>query len=459
VARDNVVGKCRASGDNAMQASWLSAKLAAGSTHFVQRMRLPSIRAAWLASALLLSACATDQPASSTASRAPAPVLLISIDALRASYLGRGDTPHLDALAARGVRAQWMNPSYPALTFPNHYTLVTGQRPDHHGVIHNSMRDEGIGEFKISDTDATADGRWWSEATPIWVTAERHGRKTAIWAWPGSAAPIKGVRPSQYRLFDSRIAASSRAAEVAGWLTGPRARRPAFAALYLEDVDEEGHAHGPDSAQVRAALQRVDSAIGALLDTLEAHHQLNRTNIVIVSDHGMAQVTPDHVMAVEDLASVEEAAIVSVGQVIGVAPKSGFDTALGQRLLGRHEHYTCLRKGELPPRWHYGGNLRIPPIVCQMDEGWDALPAVQAAQRRQLDHARGSHGFDPALASMHAIFIAHGPAFRAGTVLPAFDNVDVYPLLAHLLQLPAERNDGSLAPLQPALFEASAVRQ
>jgi predicted AlkP superfamily pyrophosphatase or phosphodiesterase len=422
-------------------------------------MRLPTIRAAWLSSLLLLSACATDHsaPAVAPAVRpAPAPVLLISIDALRTSYLGRGDTPHLDALAAAGVRAQWMNPSYPALTFPNHYTLVTGLRPDHHGVIHNSMRDEGLGDFKVSDTGATGDSRWWSEATPIWVTAERHGLKTAVWAWPGSAAPIKGVRPSQYRLFDPKIPASSRAAEVAGWLTGPQAQRPALAALYMEDVDEEGHSHGPDSSDVREALHRVDAAVGELLDTLAAHGQLADINIVIVSDHGMAQVTPDHVIAVEDMVTMQEATIVSVGQLIGVAPNAGFGTTVAKRLLGRHDHYTCWRKGALPARWHYGSNARIPPIVCQMDEGWDALPAEQAAKRRTLGHDRGSHGYDPALASMHAIFIAHGPAFRAGTVLPAFDNVDVYPLLAHLLRVPPEKNDGTLAPLEAGL-KASAT--
>jgi len=425
-------------------------------------MRLPTFRAAWLASLLLLSACATDHPASATASSthataAPAPVLLISIDGLSANDLGQGDTPRLDALAAGGVRAQWMNPSYPAVTFPNHYTLVTGLRPDRHGIVHNSMRDPELGQFRLSDAKATGDSRWWDQATPIWVTAEQHGRRTAIWAWPGSGAPIQGVHPSQYRLFDGQIPFSTRAAEVAGWLTGPVAQRPALAALYVEDVDEQGHGFGPGSPQVRAALQQVDAVLGSLFDTLQAHGQLERTNIVIVSDHGMAQVMPGQVIAVEDMVSMEEAAIVSAGQVIGVSPNPGFEAVLDQRLPGRHDHYACWRKGELPARWHYGSNARIPPIVCQMDEGWDALPAAHAAQRRQLGQVRGSHGYDPALASMHASFIAHGPAFRPGTVLPAFDNVDVYPLLAHLLQLPPEPNQGTLATLQPGLKEPVAA--
>ena len=84
-------------------------------------------RAAWPAALLFLAACSTTSPrpsASATpASAEPAPLVLISIDALRADYLGKGDTPNLDRLAGDGVRAGWMNPSYPSLTFPNHFTL------------------------------------------------------------------------------------------------------------------------------------------------------------------------------------------------------------------------------------------------------------------------------------------------------------------------------------------------
>ena len=64
---------------------------------------------------------------------------------------------------------------------------------------------------------------------------------------------------------------------------------------------------------------------------------------------------------------------------------------------------------------------------------------------------RGSHGYDPSLPSMQATFIAHGPAFRRGTRLPAFDNVDVYPLLMRLLGLTPAPNDGSTHSVEAAL--------
>jgi predicted AlkP superfamily pyrophosphatase or phosphodiesterase len=408
-------------------------------------MHLPFFRLAWLAALLLLAGCSTT-PARTAAE--PSPLLLISIDALRADYLGKGDTPHLDRLARQGVRAEGMNPSYPALTFPNHFTLVTGLRPDRHGVVHNTMREEGLGDFRVGDLVAVGNGRWW-QAEPIWVSAEKAGLPTAIWAWPGSAAEIDGVRPTRWKPYDESVPATRRADDVARWLLEPVATRPRFAALYMEMVDGAGHAYGPDSPQTREAVREADATVGRLIDALARKRMLDRVNVIVVSDHGMASVLPGHVIAVEDMVSVEDAVIISIGQSVGIAPRAGRVEAAEKRLLGRHDHYECWRKGELPAHWHYGRNPRVPPIVCQMDEGWDAIPAASVAKRPP--GIRGSHGYDPMLASMRAAFIARGPAFRKGAVIASFDNVDVYPLMARLLDIPARENDGDIAPLLPAL--------
>jgi predicted AlkP superfamily pyrophosphatase or phosphodiesterase len=414
-------------------------------------MQPPFFRLAGLAALLLLAGCSTT-PARTSASRPapePAPLLLISIDALRADYLGKGDTPNLDRLARQGVRAEWMTPSYPALTFPNHFTLVTGLRPDRHGVVHNTMREEGLGDFRVADLAAVGDGRWW-RAEPIWVGAEKAGLPTAIWAWPGSAAEIDGVRPTRWRPYDESVTAGQRAREVARWLEEPAATRPRFAALYLEMVDGAGHEHGPHGPQTLKAVRDADAAVGTLIDALAGKGLLDRMNVIVVSDHGMAAVPSGQVVAVEDMVPVGDAVVVSIGQSIGIAPRAGRTQAAEQRLLGRHDHYQCWRKEALPERWHYGRNMRVPPIVCQMDEGWDALRAAAVA-RRPAGTTRGSHGYDPALPSMRAAFIARGPAFRKGVVIPSFDNVDVYPLMTRLLGIPARENDGDIAALLPSL--------
>jgi len=413
-------------------------------------MHLPFVTLRIFILCLCLAGCASVAPAPA----GPSTVLLVSIDAFHPGYLERGITPNLSRIAREGVRAQWMNPSYPSLTFPNHYTIVTGLRPDHHGIIHNTMRDESIGGFKIADRDAVGDGRWWG-GEPIWVGAEKAGLRSATMFWPGSEAEIDGVRPAHWLKYDEKVGYDARVDQVVAWLDVPVAQRPRIATLYLEKVDKAGHDFGPDSPQVRAAIIEADAAIGRLLRALAARGLSDRINLIVVSDHGMAAVAPGHAIAVEDMVPLEDAVVVSVGQSVGIAPRPGREARVEARLLGAHPQYDCWRKGELPPRWHYGTHPRIPPIVCQMHEGWDAL-ARESLLKRPKDATRGSHGYDPALPSMRALFIARGPAFRSGTVIAPFDNVDVYPLLVRLLGLNAAASDGDPARLLPALRPALA---
>ncbi|MCR6662063.1 MAG: ectonucleotide pyrophosphatase/phosphodiesterase [Luteimonas sp.] len=375
-------------------------------------------------------------------------MLLVSLDGVAPRFLGRGDTPNIDRLATEGVRAEWMTPSYPSLTFPNHYTLVTGLRPDRHGIVHNTMQDATLGNFWLSNRDAVGDGRWWN-GEPIWVGAEKAGLSTATLSWPGSEADVQGIRPTRWHLFDAQRPIPERVDMVAGWLSEPPATRPRFATIYFEHPDAAAHAHGPDSQQLRDALRQVDAAIGELIERLQRAGVLDDTDIVIVSDHGMAEVPQSQVIVVEDMADPAVAEVVMTGQVVGFQPREGHVQAAESVLLGRHTQYECWRKGELPARWKYGRHPRVPPIVCQMDKGWDAIPRQYLARRPA--GTRGSHGYDPAEPDMRAIFIAHGPSFRSGLTIPAFDNVDVYPLLARLVGIQPAPNDGDAATLLTTL--------
>lgn len=401
-------------------------------------------------STLAFTSCSS-LPGQSSATTEPASVLLVSIDGFRADFLDRGITPHLSRVAREGVRAQWMNPSYPSLTFPNHYTLVTGLRPDRHGIVHNTMRDAELGDFNLRLRDAIADGRWWG-GEPIWVGMERAGLRTATLFWPGSEAAIDGVRPTRWTPYDGDVSMQQRVDTVLGWLSEPATTRPRLATLYFDALDHSGHDFGPESAQTNATVAEVDAAIGRLLRGLSSRGLGDRVNLVIVSDHGMAPVATEQVLPVEDLVDPALATRVTHGQVLGFLPRPGKEQAAEAQLLGRHEHHECWRKSELPAHWHYGNHPRIPPIVCQMQVGWDAMPR-EALARRKPGQTRGSHGFDPTAPEMRALFVASGPAFRNGVQLSPFDNVDVYPLLARLVGIQPAANDGNIEPLLPALKE------
>ena len=410
-----------------------------------------NFRAAAAATCLsLLAACATPRSANDFAAEtAPArarSVLLVSVDGLGAGMLDPAVAPRISALAAQGVRAEWMTPSYPSLTFPNHYTLVTGLRPDRHGVVHNTMADATLGRFTNRES-AGSDARWWNGGMPVWVSAERAGLPTATFFWPGSDTTIHDTRPSQWRRYDDDLPNAERVDTVLDWLSVPAATRPRFVTLYFADVDHAAHGTGPRSAETRAAIATVDNAIGTLLDGLRARGLGDAVDVVLVSDHGLAAVAPGHAIATGSMVDPAVARPVTTGQSVGFAPLPGREADAEATLLGAHDHYDCWRKDELPARWHYGTHPRVPPIVCQMHEGWDALATDRMASRDPTA-TRGSHGYDPALPSMRAVFIADGPSFREGVVLPPIDNVDVYPLLMHLLGLPPAPNDGDTDALQ-----------
>ena len=394
-----------------------------------------------------LAGCAT-RPDAAT----PPTLLLVSVDGLRPADITRQQMPALQALGEAGVRAEGMRPSYPSLTFPNHYAMVTGLRPDRHGIVHNSMRDASLGKFRTSDHAAVENGGWW-DGKPAWVSAEKAGLRAAAMFWPGTEASIAGVRPWQWRKYRDDTRAADSVAQVLQWLDLPPRERPRFVTMYLDQVDEASHDFGPDSAQAVAARHEVDAALDTLQRGLRERGLLAQVNLLVVSDHGFETVPVGHAIATESMVPPDIAEAVSDGQVIGFAPQPGKTTEAERALLGRHAQYECWRKQELPPRWHYGSHPRIPEIICQMDPGWDALwpKGYQVRITREQNHARGSHGYDPDLPRMRASFIASGPAFRQHVMLPVFDNVDVYPLLMRLLRLPAEPNDGNIAPLLPAL--------
>lgn len=398
----------------------------------------------WLAG---LSGCA---PAARPPADAPRPsVLLISIDGFRADYLDRFDVPHLQELARRGVRAEALIPSFPSKTFPNHYTLVTGLYPDHHGIIANNMYDPAMdASFSLSNREAVSDGRWWG-GEPLWVTAERQGQRSATYFWPGSEAAIRGVRPSYWLPYDDDVPGPARVDQVLAWLDLPPAERPAFITLYFSEVDHWGHEAGPDAPETRAAAARVDGYVGRLLDGLAARGLDAAVNVIVVSDHGMVATSPERAVVLDDYVRLDDLRIVDWSPVLMLYPPEDSLEAVYDALR-RAPHLTVYRKEALPEALHFGTHPRVPPLVALADEGWVITTRAQLARSPER-FAGGTHGYDPRVPSMHALFIAAGPAFRNGLTVEPFSNVHVYSLMAAILGLAPAPNDGDVRVVQPLL--------
>jgi predicted AlkP superfamily pyrophosphatase or phosphodiesterase len=323
---------------------------------------------------------------------------------------------------------------------------VTGLRPDRHGMIHNNMLDRSLGRF-ISKESSADDGRWWG-GEPIWATLQKQGGIAATMFWPGSRAEIAGHRPRYSRAFDKTVSPAARVEQVLAWLDLPPARRPRLITLYFDQYDIAAHESSTDAPAALAALGEIDAGLAMLQDGLRTRGLEAGTDLIVVSDHGMADVPREHLRFLDDRLDAAAYDILWWGTFIGIVPKPGQTEAVERAFLGRQDRYRCWRKSELPPAWHYGSHPRIPPIVCQSDAGW----RVQGrANPRWPQPIRGEHGFAPEDPAMRAVFAARGPSFRSGVTLPPFDNVDVYPLLAHLLGVRPAPNDGSLSSTSAAL--------
>jgi predicted AlkP superfamily pyrophosphatase or phosphodiesterase len=399
------------------------------------------LRFAAVLAALVLGACATWSPAPPSARPL---VVLISIDGFRADYLDRGVTPALSKLAAQGVRAA-MRPSFPSKTFPNHYAIVTGLRPDRNGIVDNNIYDPRITaeEFTMSKVKVASDPRWWNEALPIWVSAERQGVRTATMFWPGSDVTIRGGWPAHWKLFDMKTPPEARVDQALAWMD--EKERPRFLTVYFDDVDTAGHDFGPDSPELNAAAARVDGAVARLLEGLKARGIA--ANVIVVADHGMAATSPDRRIYADDLMDMKAVKTVTMGAFMSLYVQPGRTPDVEAALLKPHAHMQCWRKDRIPARYHYGKNPRVPPYFCLPETGWEITTHAYKPKKPQW----GNHGYDPYAPEMAAVFVASGPAFRRGVALASFDNVDVYPLLTRLLGVRGEPGDGRLADLQDAL--------
>lgn len=401
-----------------------------------------------------IAACGVPEPSPVTvpdpAGASTSHVVMVSFDGMRHDFIDRVPTPSFQRVADAGVRATGLVPSYPSKTFPNHYSIATGLYPSNHGLVDNAFYDPDFGDlYRISDRTAVRSGRWYL-GEPIWVTAETQGVRAASYFWVGTEAAVQGVQPSLFKYYDDSVPYTARVDTVLGWLSLPRAERPRLVMLYFDEPDGTAHRVGPDHPAVDAVVEELDGHLGRLLDGIEALPIADQVTVIVVSDHGMAAVPAGRVVHLEDYADLDGVrAIHSDTQALLYFDG---DTARADEVheaLSGLPHATVYHKEDTPDRWHYGHGRRIGELVVAADTGW-----IIRLRDEGPWPGGGMHGWDPDHRPMHGIFLAAGPAIRSGIRIPAFENVHIYPFVAHLLDLePATGIDGSLEILAGTLLQ------
>ena len=383
-------------------------------------------------------------PPNTAAAQAKHYVVMVSVDGFRYDYPKKYGAPHLLALGAEGASApDGMLPSYPSLTFPNHLSLITGLYPEHHGIVANTFYDPARdATYVYKQSKSNGDGSWYS-GTPLWVLAEQQGMRAACLFWPGSEAEIAGKRPSYYLKFDDKLDDRKRIDQVIAWLQLPPEQRPHFITLYFSNVDHAGHEYGPESDETRAAVHHLDDMIGELHTKLDALKL--PLDLVVVADHGMATLKPDAVN-LSDFADLGN--FHTEGSLLYAKTDADAAKAYDQFKAHPDPRFSVYRRADVPAALHYDANPREgDPVIIP---NGPYLITAHASLRPETE--RGGHGFDPRqVPEMKAIFFAAGYDIWENTKFEPFENVNVYPWVAGILDLKPPPNDGTLKILMPAL--------
>ncbi|MDY0987096.1 ectonucleotide pyrophosphatase/phosphodiesterase [Flavobacterium sp. CFBP9031] len=369
-------------------------------------------------------------------------VVLISMDGFRWDYGKMYNLPNLKQIEKEGVHAKSMKPSYPSKTFPNHYSIVTGLYPDHHGIINNVFYDASLNQSFSLSSNAKNDSRFYG-GNPIWNLAEQQGVKTASFFWPGS--DIDKRNPSYFKNYDGKVPYGARIDTVMKWLQLPEKQRPHLVTLYFDEPDHTGHNFGPLSPKTEKTVIKMDSIMGEISRRLDQLPIGKQINLIIVSDHGMATISNDKKVAVLDYLKPEWLGYKDVvNPIMSLQAKPGYQDSIANALK-KVPHIKFWKATEVPKRLHYGTNPRVHDFVIEADKGWSLVS-------KESTHINGgTHGYDNEEKDMHAIFYAKGPAFKVDKTVKTFQNVSVYPLIAHILGLQIGEIDGKLSDVKSML--------
>lgn len=363
--------------------------------------------------------------------------VIISLDGCRWDYPEMYNTPFLDQLGKEGVKAI-MQPSFPSVTFPNHYTLATGLVPDHHGIIANTFLDQESGlVFSLGNKETKQDPRFWG-GEPIWITAKKQGKKVGVVYWPGSDVAIQGTYPYIYHNYEKKplLTFTERIVEIERMLKLPENERPQLIMAYFDEPDHSGHTYGPESKQTRKQVETLDCLLGQLWNDIQRMPDGKNINLIVTADHGMDRNSNERIINLANYLDKSWYKDIANGFPTMIYPNKGCDAKI-LKALAKVPHIRAWKKNEMPAYLNYGTNKNVADIVVISDIGW-----VFSDKSKVL---AGNHGFDPTYSDMHVIFRAAGPDFKNGYIKEhTFKNVDVYPLLNHLLGITPAKNDGNL---------------
>jgi|WetSurMetagenome_2_1015567.scaffolds.fasta_scaffold06232_2 ectonucleotide pyrophosphatase/phosphodiesterase family member 5 len=370
--------------------------------------------------------------------------ILISFDGFRWDYPNRGITPNLDFINENGVHALSLKPCFPSKTFPNHYSIVTGLYPENHGIIANDFTNlKTHQKYSLWDTTAKNDAKWY-KGESVWEAAKRQGVIAASYFWPGSELNVDYRRPDYTEKFDYTRSYDERINGSIKWLQLPFEKRPHLIMLYFDATDTSGHNYGPNSNEVNQSISFEDSLVGKLFLGLKKINLLDSTNIIILSDHGMTELSPDRVINIDKLLAGFHYKTSDKGTMMFIYPDEVEKNEVYNHLKKSEQDFKVYWKEDIPDHLYYKSNPWVAEIIVIADLGFSLFDRKDI-EKYSKHFPLGNHGYDPSYLDMHGIFYAIGPDFKKGFSTGTINNIDIYPLLTKLLRIfPNNNIDGKL---------------
>lgn len=381
-------------------------------------------------------------------------VLLISFDGFRSDYVERFDLPNFKQFMATGVRAEGIIPSFPSKTLPNHYSIVTGLYPGHHGLVDNYFYDPGRkSHFNMRMKQAVTDPYYFA-GTPLWKLCSDSGILSASYFWVGSEVKDRGLLPDYFFQYDQSVPIKQRMDQVITWLKLPEQERPRFISLYFSSPDNESHLYGPFAEETKRSVLQLDSLLGVFMKQVDETKL--PVNVVIVSDHGMSELRhqEDTYVFLDELIKPQEGFVLVNGGTqahLYVSDSMKCDSIFAHVKDGKG--FYAVMRHNFPERWHYN-HERSGDILLVAKPGFYLMTGSREKilSDKKPGALFGVHGYDAlVVADMYGIFYAKGPALKSGIEIPAFENIHIYPLIAKILGLALPQIDGKKEVLEPLL--------
>ncbi|WP_085297350.1 alkaline phosphatase family protein [Cognaticolwellia mytili] len=361
---------------------------------------------------------------------AKTPLVLLSIDGFAQRYLETYQPKALNSLVEQGTSAKALLPVFPSKTFPNHLSIITGQYPANHGIVHNSFFNRDINEkYKLGA--GKNDARWLT-ADPLWHINERQGNKSAVYFWPESETSRENKTASYYYPYKHSTPNKTRFDQILNWLRLPAAERPNFITGYFASIDDAGHDFGENSPELIQAITELDNLLAEFVEQINTEFS-GQVNLVIVSDHGMTKIDKKHVIKWKNM-QIDDVKVINGSTQLYLYSdnnqKLQESLTLFQSQQEEQKGYQIYQHPNFPAHWQLNTDgPSIPNAIIDAEMSY-----IFDKGRSHIDPE--THGYDPkSQRDLDAIFIATGPSFKKNVQIDAFNNVNVLPIITRALGL------------------------